>query len=93
MKLRVRLALTTVAVAIPVALCMGWIHLAIETRAVETALSEYEIGLIDEATQPVQVITSGDEGNRNFCSQTNWILDIQISFVSRNRPILVIPSV
>ncbi|MFY0583468.1 hypothetical protein ACN28S_62460 [Cystobacter fuscus] len=26
MKLRMRLALTTVVVAIPVALCMGWIH-------------------------------------------------------------------
>lgn len=38
-----RLALTTVAVAIPVALCMGWIHLAFETRAVETALSEYAL--------------------------------------------------
>jgi signal transduction histidine kinase len=42
-KLRMRLALTTVAVAIPVALCMGWIHLVIETRAVETALSEYAL--------------------------------------------------
>ncbi|EPX59982.1 hypothetical protein D187_002068 [Cystobacter fuscus DSM 2262] len=43
MKLRMRLALTTVAVAIPVALCMGWIHLVLETRAVETALSEYAL--------------------------------------------------
>ena len=33
MKLRVRLALTTVAVAIPVALCMAWLHTFSQTRA------------------------------------------------------------
>lgn len=43
MKLRMRLALTTVAVAIPVALCMAWIHMAVEARALETALSEYAL--------------------------------------------------
>ncbi|AKJ03945.1 signal transduction histidine kinase [Archangium gephyra] len=43
MKLRMRLALTTVAVAIPVALCMAWIHRAVEARALETALSEYAL--------------------------------------------------
>ncbi|WP_434386174.1 sensor histidine kinase [Melittangium boletus] len=43
MRLRVRLALTTVAVAIPVALCMGWIHLALQTQAVERALSDYAL--------------------------------------------------
>ncbi|WPB82194.1 HAMP domain-containing sensor histidine kinase [Archangium violaceum] len=43
MKLRMRLAITTVAVAIPVALCMAWIHRAVEARALETALSEYAL--------------------------------------------------
>ena len=43
MKLRMRLALTTVAVAIPVALCMGWIHIALQIQAVETALSDYAL--------------------------------------------------
>ncbi len=43
MKLRVRLALTTVAVAIPIALCMAWLHAFSQTRATETRLSEYAL--------------------------------------------------
>ncbi len=38
-----RLAITTVAVAIPVGLCMAWIHLALQARARETALSEFAL--------------------------------------------------
>ncbi|SEU31681.1 sensor histidine kinase [Stigmatella erecta] len=43
MKLRMRLALMTVAVAVPVALCMGWLHVASQVRALESALSEYAL--------------------------------------------------
>ena len=43
MKLRVRLALTTVAVAIPIALCMAWLHAFSRVRATETRLSEYAL--------------------------------------------------
>jgi len=42
-KLRMRLALTTVAVALPVGLCMGWVHLVLQLRAVDTALSDYAL--------------------------------------------------
>jgi signal transduction histidine kinase len=42
-KLRMRLALTTLAMALPVGLCMGWLHLAMQVSAVETALSDYAL--------------------------------------------------
>lgn len=43
MKLRVRLALTTAAVALPITLGMGWVHKAVEAKAHESVLSEYAV--------------------------------------------------
>ncbi|HEX8438863.1 HAMP domain-containing sensor histidine kinase [Archangium sp.] len=43
MKLRMRLALTTVAVALPVALALAWVHSAVERSAREAALAEYAL--------------------------------------------------
>ncbi|MDC0711829.1 HAMP domain-containing sensor histidine kinase [Stigmatella sp. ncwal1] len=61
MKLRMRLALMTVAVAVPVALCMGWLHVASQVRALESALSEYALA---------HMLSGGRE--RCEASPTDW---------------------
>ncbi|MGZ3457227.1 MAG: hypothetical protein ACXU86_01855, partial [Archangium sp.] len=43
MKLRMRLALTTMAVALPIALGLAWVHRAVESHAHETVLAEYAL--------------------------------------------------
>ena len=48
MKLRMRLALTTVAVAIPVALCMAWLNTFSRIRATEANLSAFALLYMDE---------------------------------------------
>ncbi|SEL02886.1 Signal transduction histidine kinase [Stigmatella aurantiaca] len=64
MKLRMRLALMTVAVAVPVALCMGWIHVASQVRALESALSEYALA---------HMLSGGRE--RCEASPENWSIE------------------
>lgn len=63
MKLRVRLALTTAAVALPITLGMGWVHKTVEANAHESVLSEY-------------VVATMLEGGRESCEATpgSWSL-------------------